>query len=405
MGRTSITPGDGVISLKDDGHLDAFGRLRVSNPLTVFDTKLIFDKAPLFWTELLTAGGTITHNADRASVLMEVTSSTGDKAERRTKQYWNYQPGHSQMGKFTCVFGARVAGIRKRYGLFDAENGVFFEDDGTDLKVVRRSFVTGSAVDTAIPQSDWNIDKLDGSGPSKLVFLPTFAQILLIDYQWLGTGRIRFGVNIRGQDVYVHEILTANVLTSVWASTPNLPVAAEIENVSSSSADSLEIVCSSVTSEGGSAFDGFTTWVSRGNSGISGNNIILPIISLRLQAAKPDAEVKIKAVSLVNTSNNRTEWAIYVNPDIAGTDEPAWANVPNTAFQIDTNRDNTNLVSGGHRVAGGYFSSDSNEITIDIDSILGPGSDLDGSFDEWVLAAHPFANDTLFGGLEVEQRT
>ena len=78
---------------------------------------------------------------------------------------------------------------------------------------VRRTFVSGSAVDAdEIAQSDWNTDKLDGTGPSGIILDESKAQILWWDFEWLGVGTVRCGFVIDGLfrtcHVFNHAIVT-----------------------------------------------------------------------------------------------------------------------------------------------------------------------------------------------------
>lgn len=144
------------IQIPDSRNLDAFDRLRVSTPTTLFDTQFQYGLQALLWETVLTAGGTAVHAPNESAVLFTV-SSDGDAVVRQTHRYFRYQPGKSQAISLTCNMGVGKADTRKRIGYFDASNGLFFEQDGVTLKVVRRSFASGAAVDVGVAQSSWNI--------------------------------------------------------------------------------------------------------------------------------------------------------------------------------------------------------------------------------------------------------
>jgi hypothetical protein len=161
--------------------------------------------------------------------------------------------------KVTFVLGAAVADVRRRVGYFDAENGIYLEQTAAGVSVVRRSSSTGSVVNTVVAQADWNIDRLDGNGSSGLTLDVTKAQILVIDGQWLGVGRVRVGFNIDGATVYVHEFLHANRHdVAPYMQTFSLPIRWEIESTDASDGATFLAICSEVESEGGlSAPNGF----------------------------------------------------------------------------------------------------------------------------------------------------
>jgi hypothetical protein len=52
--------------------------------------------------------------------------------------------------------------------------------------------------ETVVPQTNWNIDKLDGTGISGITLDISKAQILWMDIEWLGLGTVRIGFVING---------------------------------------------------------------------------------------------------------------------------------------------------------------------------------------------------------------
>lgn len=118
-------------------------------------------------------------------------------------------------------FNSTPNGIRKRVGYFDDDSGIYLEVYNGSVKVVIRSKVSGSVVNTEVAQANWNLDKLDGSGPSRATLDITKAQILMIDLQWLGVGRVRIGFVVNGVTYYVHQFLHANKISTVYMSNAN----------------------------------------------------------------------------------------------------------------------------------------------------------------------------------------
>ena len=218
------------IKYTDSEILDAFGRIRVSEPFNVFDIQFTYDLQPLFFKESNTNGDT-THVANSAAARLSTGGTpSGNKAIFQTKEYFRYQPGKSQSVVWTCILGAKTTDVRKRIGLFDADNGFFFEQDGSNLKIVRRTKTSGAVVDNSVNQSSWNLDVLDGTGSSGITLDETKDNIYVVDFQWLGAGRIRYGFDFGGQITYVHEIKFANTEAVPYSVTGNLPFRAVIEN-------------------------------------------------------------------------------------------------------------------------------------------------------------------------------
>ena len=245
------------IGIRTGPWLDAFARLRVSEPATLFNAQLQYDLNPYIWDTILAGAGTVTHQPNRSSGLLSNGDTTsGNRAVFSSRQYIRYQPGKSQQAFVTFVGKAAQTNVIKRVGLFDDENGVFVQQESTGLSFVIRSFATGSAVENSIAQASWNVDTLDGAGPSGVTLDFTKAQILVMDLEWLGVGSVRVGFVVNGEIVVAHQFNHANILDSVYMSTANLPVRYEIINDGIAGAVAeLEAICSSVNSEGGFAED------------------------------------------------------------------------------------------------------------------------------------------------------
>lgn len=269
----------------DTAVFDAFGRLRVSSPVTIFDSKLSYNTGSLIWDTVLTAGGTAVHRQNESSVRMTVAAN-GDSVVRQSRQYLPYRPGKSLLAACTFVLGEQVDNARSRIGFFDANNGIYFEQDASgDLYIVRRTYTSGSVVNNAVAQSAWNIDTFQGTGPSQKTLVPAKAQILLIDLQWLGVGRVRVGFDIDGVFYPAHEFLNANSLSLVYMTTATLPVRYEITATGVIAKSSyMDQICSAVVSEGGLEADlGFPRAIGNGTTKISVTTR-RPILSIQPKA-------------------------------------------------------------------------------------------------------------------------
>jgi len=266
---------------------DAFGRLRVSEPATLFDSQFQYDKLPFTWDEAVVGSGTSTHDADGSFVSMDTTTANSDSVVRQTFTYHRYQPGKSQLVFCTFDMVAAVTGCRKRVGYFDAENGAYFEEDGGSLSLILRSSVSGSIDDTTnrIAQANWNIDPFDGSGPSGITIDATKALIFCVDFEWLGVGSVRTGFIINGAFQPAHIYHHSNIGNKTYMTTANLPVRYEITNTAGLSiAGKMRQICSTVMSEGGFSEDrGFPFSASNGTTTISVTTR-RPIMSIRPKA-------------------------------------------------------------------------------------------------------------------------
>lgn len=382
------------ISIKDSPNLGAFGRLRVSNPYTIFDSKQLYTNDGIFWSnmEVSGSGTTSVYNANQASTTLGVSNLTTGKRVRQTKRHFNYQPGKSQLTILTGILGESETGIIKQIGLFDDKNGVFFESNENGICVVVRSYVTGSAVDTKIYQSDWNQDKMDGTGDSQITLDFSKTQIFLIDFEWLGVGRVRFGFVVDGNMYYVHYQNHANNLSTVYMSTPNLPIRYAIENTGTGGASSLVAICSTVMTEGGLENAGFDFAVDRGINYLDALNDsrIYPLVSVRLKDGRNCCTIVVKNISVMCITTGTYKWSLLYNPTITGG-TMTWADVPNTSVSANTTTSGgLAIVDGtGLKIASGYTAQNNTGDSLsfnDVDSVLAMGFTLTGGADVLVLA-------------------
>lgn len=396
------------------GVIDAFGRLRVSDNVTILDSKQDFDNAPLIYDDAETSGtGTSSsHSTALAATTMSVSATTAGTRVRQTFRRLNYEPGKSHYILCTGVLGAGASGITRRVGYFDENNGLFFQLSGTTLSVVRRTSTSGSPVDTTVTQSNWNIDKLDGTGASGITLDTSKTQIMLIDFEWLGVGRVRFGFVIDGGIYYCHELNNANSLTTVYMSTPNLPVRYEISNDGTGAASDLIHICSQVASEGGQQSIGILRGISRGTSTLTTANDAnwYPLISIRLSASGLSRTAFVTQFSTLCTSTADYEACLWLAPTIAGTDAASWTALSNSAIEYDISRDNTNTLSAGTILnIAPLAPSAGNQVNVetsqDIENSAIMGSFIDGTPQELVLAVRRLTGttETFYANMTVKE--
>lgn len=229
-------------------------------------------------------GASISFLSDESAVSLTVGTVSGEYAIRQSRHI-PYIPGKSQQTFSTAVMAEAKENVVQRIGYFDEDDGLFFELNGSGLSVVVRTSTSGSAVDTGVSQSNWNIDTLDGTGPSKKTLDITKSQIFVIDFQWLGVGRIRYGFDIDGILYYVHEIFNANNLDKVYMKSGSLPLRYEIRNTGTSASEtSLKEICCTCNSEGGFQIPGLSYSMSNKAVARDTTTTLSPILAIRLKS-------------------------------------------------------------------------------------------------------------------------
>jgi hypothetical protein len=336
---------------------DAFGRQRVSNPFTLFDSSHRYRDNGL-WNSSTANGGTVTFQANEGLVDLDVTTTSGSKVYRETTKVFSYQPGKSLLILSTFVMSSAKTGLRQRVGYFGADNGMYLELNDSTLSFVERSISSGSLLETRVSQANWNVDKMDGTGPSTTILDISKAQILWMDVEWLGLGSVRMGFVIDGRFIPCHVFDHANRIASTYITTASLPLRYEIENTGTTASNSkLKQVCSTVISEGGYELRGSqqAIQVPIGSPRDLTNTITYyPVISLRLKTSpnRLDAIVILTALSLLAITNNANySWQLLASGTTtggtwtsAGVDSSVEYNLTGTSF------------SGGRILASGFLN-------------------------------------------------
>lgn len=93
-----------------------------------------------------------------------------------------------------------------------------YKGDVTQYAVITKT------IDLRIPQEEWNIDTMDGNGPSGYDLDLSKMQMFYIDYTWYGAGYIRYGLRgPDGQVMYCNKIINNNVNDQAYMRTGNVP--------------------------------------------------------------------------------------------------------------------------------------------------------------------------------------
>ena len=344
----------------DNSAIDAFGRLRVSEPETLLDSKFITNKAPYTYDEVLSGSATATFvNGD--SLIALSTTAVNDFVIRQTFTHFNYQPGKSIQALFTGLFEPQT-NIIKRIGLFQGSSAVpYLPLDGIYLESSNNTISfhalkqEGTASHLSAARADWNVDKLDGTGPSGVTVDFSKAQIFTLDFEWLGLGRVRLGFVVGGQTYYAHYFNNINSLTQPYLTSPNHPVRYEIRQTGSGSGI-LKQICSTVMIEGGQENVG-TTITANVSGGISVDTTLRPLMALRIHPGSVDLVAVLKTVLFYNTGNTPVHYKVIMNPTITGGSLNNFRQVDGfTDVQFTVGSASLSL-SGGFDMIGGYVPS------------------------------------------------
>lgn len=361
--NATITGGN-VATTIGGTNLDAFGRLRVSNPFTLFDSQNRYIDGDQF-SNITATGGNVVYVANESSFNLNVSTTSGSSVIRQSKTVQAYQPGKSLLIMNTFAMATLKANLTQRVGYFTANNGIYFEAVGTTLNLVIRSSVTGGIVEERIPQASWNGNTLLAGNPSGIVLDPTLTQIFWCDVEWLGVGNVRTGFVINGEFIVCHTFQHANQPgnTTVYMTTATLNPRYEITNTGATSgASTMKQICSTVISEGGFSPSTKIGYVTNNTvpTRVSSANTVTALCSIRLNPAYPDAVIVPAQLDLLLIDVRYGQFQLIEN----ATFTTSWSNVAGSVVQTAIH---SNVITDGTVVYSGLTSSrDEVEIGEDI---------------------------------------
>lgn len=391
---------------------DGFGRIRISENFTIFNSKQITDNQPVLWDTAVVGTGTAVYSGTEASTVLTV-AAPGDSVIRQTYRRFNYQPGKSQLAYFTGIIrnaGTFNDGIISRIGQHGTLAGMFFQYDsvgGLQLGIRKNS------VDTLVPQASWNVDKLDGTGASGITLDVTKSQIFVINYEWLAVGSVWFGFVIGGAIKWAHRADNANIVGGVYTQTPNNPVRYEIISTTGASG-AMTQTCCSVISEGGTDPGGntFATATTVGRAIATGDpNPERVLLAVRYQnEAAAQVEIDLTDVSTTATGGTNNEYLLVIrliknaatqlrNAANTGAGVLAFSALTGSVLEVARPTD-AYVVTDSFLGSSGYIldtvcSVSRAAASSNVRSTIKLGWSLAGASDILVISAFPYGNCTV----------
>lgn len=391
----------GGVSYNDAGNIsasiDAFGRMRVSNPYTLFDGDIRYADNPLKWSQKVTGAGSGIIQPNESTILMSV-SGNNDSVIRESKYVFKYQPGKSLLTLATFVMNTPTTGLRQRVGYFGSQNGVYFEVDGTTVNLVIRKYTAGAVDDTTekIPQSQWNVDRLNGQGGqyniSNLTLDVTKSQIWWCDVEWLGVGSVRAGFVINGQFIVCHIFHHANVFNKVYMTTATLPVRYEL--TSTGAAGSMRAICATVISEGG--------YMNRSTSRAAGTSLVgknlsdtvyTPLVCIRLKSTRLDNVVIPTKFDVYGLQQAAFSYRVILNPTLTNASWISAGDTSSVEYDISATALSGGIVLDQGIFVGSNKGGAASVSSSEVDFSQQLGRTLDNVSDIWCLAAMSTTNN------------
>lgn len=340
----------------------AFGATRVVEPFTLADIINRYDIDPRVWGTDSSGSGAVSHNANLASIDLDVTTASGDESLLQTHRSWRYQAGKGQRIIQTVFFAtatgrALPANQRGRWGFMNTTDGIFWQATSAGLSLFVRSTVTGATVETEYAESEFNGD-----------YRPTDidlskGNIFEFDFQWLGYGVIRAYINGR----LVHTISNPNQIAGPYMRSARLPLRYELTNTGTSTANTLHATCASVLSEGGDPPPEYGYCLSVEATGVGTTETALLAIRPKSTLNSINVTGDIFPSALEISADADITFRVYMDPDtISGGSFVSHSD----ESMVERNTTITGFTVGAGEVVGLYFQSSGSGRTESLESVF-----------------------------------
>lgn len=386
------------IKYSDSANLDAFSRLRVSQTTTLLDLKHLYDKLPLFIDEVVGTGATSSF-AD-ACVTMS-TNASGGYVVRQSIKAAPYQSGKSQLVEASFTNFATQSDVTKRVGYYTSGtasnygngfDGFFLESNGTTNAITFQIWKGGSNILTAT-SSAW----LDRDYDATIIDW-TKTQLMFVDFQWLGVGRMRFYMVIDGTPRLFYEHTGMNNLSTVYMDNPNKPIRYEIRQ-SGAGTGSFGMICSGVSMEGSiNSLYRTTSITDFTERTLTTGGTTYAVLGLRLSGSQRQIGVSamISAIDVLQTSNDNYLVTLQKAPTLSVT--PNWTQITNTPIEYSFGEGSLSVTQEGFVITSfmGKAGALSQEKADMEDSAFSLGYKIDQTPEEWWICIRATSANAKF---------
>lgn len=313
-----------------------------SSKRQIINLKSIYGLSALRDVQTTTGSATIANATGEYKLTTTVNGD--DKAILESAERGRYYAGQdAQAGIGVRISDTPTGNQVSRWGYYDDNDGFGFGVDATDLFIFDRK----GGTETKVYQSNWNVDKLDGTGSSGLNLTIADGAIYHINFSWYGYGTIVYEVvyfdstTKEQKSVIVHRIRKTS---SVSIEDPNLPIRAEIENATTGAIfDSMYV--------GGRQFSTFGDLANprritseRNLNLLSIGNTPVPLVSFRRKSAFESISVKVSDLDIITNFDAIIDVRLDTTLTGASFGTPTNYSASETALESDTS---ATAVSGG----------------------------------------------------------
>lgn len=357
-----------------DGVVRNLNRDDLAGTRTLFNESIIAERTPLF--ELNSAlglsvlrdvtavanSGTITNSGGEH--ILSTGATTASTAQLQSVEYGRYYPGTSAEAGMGIRAPSTYTGTAfAEWGYFGAADGFAFGIDATNTYI---SYTRASS-QTKVYQDSWNVDVMDGSGPSGATLTPANGNIYRINFSWYGYGMIEWFVIMEDATGNQSQILVHRYAPTTTNSIqqPNQPMTVKVDN-GNTTTDFIVYV-------GGRQFSVYGRYVPSVRRTQEARLLLAsvgttfkPLITFRRKSGFGSFPVKFHEVALI--ADAAILWEMRVGGTLTGASFGAVTNVPTTETSLEVDVAAT-AITGGQKTESGLVAT------------TGSGSKESGGFD------------------------
>jgi len=233
-------------------------------------------------------------------------------------------------------------------------------------------------------QSDFNIDKLDGTGPSLVTIDPSKLNIFQISFRWLGAGEIRYAIedSTTGDMIFFHHEHYTNRNTDVHLDNPSFRIGYVAANLGAGTITDAHTSGASMMAaqEGIEADNAFTTatGTSKSSLGTGSTHHIISLKNATIYQNKINLrKMKLKKLDVAVQSNDPVQIYLILNGTKSVTH--SYDKVADYSCVIQDTNTGTYTIANEHVMAQ-FVVTAGGSIPIDLDNLevtIPPGNHMD----------------------------
>jgi len=362
--------------------VSAFGDMLMVNPYPMAQIDFVYNNINHNIVSCVSSGAGATGSASNQMLSLVSGTTAGSNSTMQSIRQLLYKPGQGGMARYSAMFEQGITDTQQIAGIGNTANGYFFGYNQSSFGILYRR----GGVDVWIPQTNWNVDCMDGTfnqtysagvigatgqNKSGVLLDPTKGNVYQIKYQYLGFGVIKFYVEtpMNTGFICVHTINYPNTYNQPNLTNPSMPLYFQAMTVSGSTSVTLKTASGALFLEGKPEFLG-PKYGLDGNITISGStsatvhNIVALQCTPTFNSLTNWGQIRLRniSVSCANSSKNSDNGVVVLqvikNP--TGYQALSYTSVDGNN-SIAASNNSTDSISGGDVVFNTSIASNGNQ--------------------------------------------